>query len=530
MQQVFDPYYHWLGIWPHEQPADLYRLLGLTLFESNPALINAAADQRMAHVHTFRLSPQAAWSQRLLNELAFARVTLLEPGRKAAYDAVLRSMLPAFVAEVPGPTAPQRAAAPPMAWPVVAVKPAEPPLSPILPAPVATPVRPVAAPVATVATPTQPVVKPVQPVAAPVVTPAAAAPAPTKPAAVTPGPTTSSAPAAPTGPRPVPIPSSTAAPVAAPTREGDWAVGSLVGRFQLLEKVSASALAPVFKAQDTQSGRLYFLKHLPAGADQNVEVQKRFQREIDIVTKLDHPNLIVGRETGTHQGRPYLLMDYVMGADLGTLVQQQGRLSVDDAVRYLAQAARGLGQLHLNGVFHRNVKPQVLLVDVQGVLRITNLLLAKLGESSTIEGGDEGLTVQGEQMGTFDYVAPEQAADARAVDARSDLYALGCTLCFLLLARPPYVAKKPVEKLLAHRRDPVPSLRNLREDVPEWLDLVFQKLLAKNPADRFQSADELLEQLERKMPESMRSSSSTAASSSQPWWRKLLALVGVRSR
>ena len=139
-------------------------------------------------------------------------------------------------------------------------------------------------------------------------------------------------------------------------------------------------------------------------------MRKRFERECQILVKLDHPNLIVGRESGEHAGLKYLVMDYVLGTDLATLVKQQGPLPIEQGVDYAVQTARGLTQLHMHGVFHRNIKPHVLLVDLLGNLRFTNLLLAKIGESSTLEG--EALTTMGEQMGSLDYLPPEQALDA----------------------------------------------------------------------------------------------------------------------
>ena len=204
----------------------------------------------------------------------------------------------------------------------------------------------------------------------------------------------------------------------------------------------------------------------------------------------------------------------MLGTDLATLVKQQGPLSVEQAVDYAVQTARGLTQLHMHGVFHRNIKPHVLLVDLQGNLRITNLFLAKIGESSTLEG--EALTTMGEQMGSLDYLPPEQALDARQADARSDIYSLGCTLHHLLTGRPPYLAKSPMEKILAHRQSPIPSLRAQLRDIPESLDKALGKMLAKQPDARFQFAGDLIAALEKPTQKS--------------WWQKLLAKIGLRAK
>ena len=208
----------------------------------------------------------------------------------------------------------------------------------------------------------------------------------------------------------------------------------------------------------------------------------------------------------------FLVMEYVMGTDLATLVKQQGPLPVDQTTDYVLQAARGLGQLHRHGVYHRNIKPHVLMVDMRGRLRITNLLLAKIGEQSALQA--EELTTMGESMGSLDYMPPEQAADARKVDPRSDIYSLGCTLFHLLLGRPPFVAKGPMQKILAHKQTPPPSLVAVHADKPARLDAIFQKMLAKDPAARYQNVDALIAALDGR----------PAAGSS--WWQRLLARFG----
>jgi serine/threonine-protein kinase len=193
---------------------------------------------------------------------------------------------------------------------------------------------------------------------------------------------------------------------------------------------------------------------------------------------------------------PYLVTEFVLGTDMGTLVEAQGPLSPEQALTYLAQTALGLSQLHRHGVVHRNLKPQVLLVDVQGQIKITNLLLAKIQQQSDLEGG-ERLTLDNMALGTADYMAPEQIRASSQADGRADLYALGCTLHFLLSGAPPYPGKTLMEKMTAHLQGPLPSLRAARGDVSPALEGVFRKLLAKEPADRYASAEALLDELGR---------------------------------
>ena len=402
---TFDPYAQWLAIPPHEQPADHYRLLGLPRFEADAAKVTAAADERMARVRSFQLGPNAALSQRILNELSAARATLLSELRRVSYDLVLRSA----------------SAADSEAWP--------------------------------------------------------------------PG---------------------MAPPLTKPT---ELAPGLVIDGYKIFEKASSSTLGITYKAEHVESQRYVFLKTLPPKAARKQEVRKRFQREIEILTRLDHPNLIVGRHAGEYKGLPYLIMDYVLGADLSKLVREHGPLPIEQAIDYIEQTVHGLGELHLHRVIHRNIKPHALLVDLRGNLRITNLLLAKIGESSLIVPEDEGLTTQGESMGSIDYLPPEQAVDAGKADERSDIYALGCTLFYLVTGQPPYPMKSSVDKLMAHRNAPIPSLRKVRPQAPSWLDAACQKMLAKQPANRFQNVSDVLRAIQQRSAEASR-------------WKRLWAWLG----
>jgi serine/threonine protein kinase len=267
------------------------------------------------------------------------------------------------------------------------------------------------------------------------------------------------------------------------------------GSYVVQSKTAASTMWESYKVLERGSGRVYSLKTLPAAAAKNDEIVKRFQREIEIVTKLDHPNLIRGVDSGqTPDGVPFLLTEHVMGTDLATLVARQGPLPVDVAVDYTMQAARALTQLHMHGVFHRNLKPQVLLVDLRGNIKITNLLMAKVDQSSDLDH-DEDLTRQGTLLGTADFLAPDQASDASTVDGRADIYALGCVLHFLLTGRPPYPAKSLIDKLKAHKSAPIPNLAALRPDLPPQVQAAFTKMLAKQPGLRYKFVGEVVEAL-----------------------------------
>jgi serine/threonine protein kinase len=153
---------------------------------------------------------------------------------------------------------------------------------------------------------------------------------------------------------------------------------------------------------------------------------------------------------------------------------------------------------HQRTIYHRNVKPANMMVDAAGNLRITNMIMARVEDNSEAYISlVEGLTSPGFMMGTGDYLAPEQAADAASADARADIYSLGCTLHEMLVGAPPFPEKGVVQKLLAHKGKAPPSLRAQRPDVPQWLDEVYLRMMAKDPNQRYQSMSEVIAAIER---------------------------------
>ncbi len=175
-------------------------------------------------------------------------------------------------------------------------------------------------------------------------------------------------------------------------------------------------------------------------------------------------------------------MAYVEGTDLHSLCKHYGALPSEHVVSYIVQAAAGLSHAHSRHVFHRNVKPSNLLLDRQGVVKVIGLGLARI--DIDIDDGS-ALTKPGQMMGTYDYMAPEQAVDSRTADHRADIYSLGCTMFKLLTGRAVYPEKSVLRKVRAHSEAPVPSMRQVKSEIPLFLDLLCQKMLAKRPEDRF---------------------------------------------
>jgi serine/threonine protein kinase/formylglycine-generating enzyme required for sulfatase activity len=267
-----------------------------------------------------------------------------------------------------------------------------------------------------------------------------------------------------------------------------------MGSYFVLDKLGQGGMGMVLKAEHRMMKRLVAIKVLSPAVTKTKELAQRFQREVEAAARLTHPNIVGAFDAGETNGSPFLVMEYVPGDDLSSIVKKKGPLSVDQAIDCIAQAAKGLEFAHSQGVIHRDIKPANLLMDTKGVVKILDMGLARIEATDVATQAD--LTGTGAVMGTVDYMAPEQALSTKHADARSDLYSLGISLWYLLTGKAAYEGDSLMARLLAHREQPIPSLRAVRGDVPESLDQLFEKLVAKKQADRYQTATELLVDLQ----------------------------------
>lgn len=268
----------------------------------------------------------------------------------------------------------------------------------------------------------------------------------------------------------------------------------VLGNYVLLDKIGQGGMGAVYKAEHRRMQRTVAIKTLPPALLKNPDAAARFQREVVAAAKLEHQNIVAAYDADQANGAHFLVMQYVDGSDLSALVKKNGPLPVAQAVNYILQAAKGLEFAHGEGVVHRDIKPANLLLDKKGTVKILDVGLARI-QGHTANQAE--LTGTGAVMGTVDYMAPEQALSTKHADARADIYSLGCSLYYLLTARAAYDGDSLMAKLLAHRENPIPILRSLRSDVPESVEAVFQKMVAKKVQDRYQTMGAVIADLER---------------------------------
>jgi hypothetical protein len=261
------------------------------------------------------------------------------------------------------------------------------------------------------------------------------------------------------------------------------------GRYEVEELAGKGGMSSVFRARDTVLERPVALKILHEHYTQDAEYVERFRREARAIAQLSHPNIVTVIDRGEYEGRQYIVFELVPGENLKEVVEREGALPVERALALTHQIARGLAFAHEHGIVHRDVKPQNVLLDEEGAVKVTDF-----GTARSLDPG-RGITQTGTLLGTSDYIAPEQASGA-PVDERSDQYSLGVLLYELLTGEVPFTGPSFMAVAMRHVQDPVPSVRERRGDVPSSVEAVVRRALAKRPEDRFPSTEAMAAALE----------------------------------
>ncbi|HEY8106647.1 MAG TPA: protein kinase, partial [Gemmatimonadales bacterium] len=267
---------------------------------------------------------------------------------------------------------------------------------------------------------------------------------------------------------------------------------ALRDRYVLQRELGRGGMATVYLARDLKHDRPVALKVLRPELAATVGPD-RFRREIQLAARLQHPHILTVHDSGDANGQLWFTMPYVEGENLRARLSREGQLPLDAALRITREAAQALQYAHEQGVIHRDIKPENLLLTPDG-----NTLVADFGIARAIgaaDGAQERLTETGLSIGTPRYMSPEQASGDRAVDARADIYSLGCVLYEMLAGHPPFHGATAHEILARHALDPVPPLRAARDTIPPAIEQTVVRALAKSPADRFPTAARFAEAL-----------------------------------
>lgn len=272
----------------------------------------------------------------------------------------------------------------------------------------------------------------------------------------------------------------------------------VMDNYLILDRLGEGGMGKVFRARHKRMRRLAAIKILNPEIQDNPDYLQRFQREVESLARLNHPNVIQAYDADIGKFGSYLVLEFVEGNDLEKVVRKSGPFPVDKAVDAIIQSARALQYVHDQGMVHRDIKPQNLMRDREGNIKVADLGLVRLVEkdAGVKKEATPNLTAEFTIAGTLEYMAPEQAEDTSKVDHRADIYSLGCSLHFILSGQEIYQGKTVIDKLIAHRSHPIPDLRGCRPDLPERLQAIFTKMVAKFPQDRYQTMSEVAQDLE----------------------------------
>jgi eukaryotic-like serine/threonine-protein kinase len=270
-----------------------------------------------------------------------------------------------------------------------------------------------------------------------------------------------------------------------------------IGKYEVVKHIATGGMGAVYRAVDTELDRPVALKVLNPEIAAKQNMLDRFKREARAAARLRHENIVAIYDVGEIAGTHYLALEFVDGVDLHEYICKKGKLPPEEARQIVIQAARALEHAHKQGIVHRDIKPANFLIAKQNerlLVKMTDLGLARTKSESMEE--EYRLTRDGTTVGTIDYMSPEQSRSSSAADIRSDIYSLGCTFYHMLAGRGLFCEGSLPERITKHAEVEPPDIRDVNAAVPEGLVVILGKMLAKKPADRYQTPAELLEDLE----------------------------------
>jgi serine/threonine-protein kinase len=271
---------------------------------------------------------------------------------------------------------------------------------------------------------------------------------------------------------------------------GDMTGRVIKGRYKLIDERGRGSFATVYIARDLEDNHIYAIKMMHVELSNDGELLARFQREAHILLNLNDPHIVRIVDYGNDDNMHYIVMDYIDGQNLKYHMLTEGQMDTLHALDYARQIAEGLDTAYTQGVVHRDIKPQNILINTADMVKIADFGLARGRETVT-------LTQSNVFMGTAYYISPEQAESGRSADTRSDLYSVATVLFEMLAGSPPFQGETAVDIVIKHMNDKVPSICRIRRDLPMEMDLFMQKALAKSPADRYTTPREFIAALEQ---------------------------------
>jgi serine/threonine protein kinase len=280
------------------------------------------------------------------------------------------------------------------------------------------------------------------------------------------------------------------------------AEGFFLNEYKILDRLGKGRMAGVYKAQH-QLGQIVAIKVLPPSKAKEGNLLARFHREARLALRLKHPNVVRAFQTGVADGLNYLVMEYLEGETLDDVLSRRGKMAPGEAARLVYQALQGLQHVHAQGLVHRDLKPSNLMLvgstpetTLHATVKILDMGLGRTLFEDGSEEGDGGLTGEGVLLGTPDYMAPEQARDARVADIRADIYSLGCVLYHLLAGQPPFPDTNIISQMIRHATETPRPLKELNSAVPEGLQQILNWMLAKEPAQRYPTPERAAQALQ----------------------------------